>query len=259
MSVIYRIGVDEAGRGPMFGRVYAAAVVLPKVEQVLPKVEQVLPKVEQVSAAAEQADASPEDTPKKTTKKRKQTTVNMHSIKDSKKFTSKTKLREVAEYIKQNAIAWAVSYVDEKTIDRVNILQATQLAMHDAIGQVLEKLENWDSLNTVLEIDGNYFRKYHDLDHDCYEGGDATHKNIAAASILAKLARDDYMDELCIEHPRLAELYGLNKNYGYGTKQHMDAIRQYGITPWHRKSFGLCKNAPIHHEWFTPPQPNPNK
>jgi ribonuclease HII len=246
MSVLYKIGVDEAGRGPMFGRVYAAAVVLQYVEPTVV----VLPKAEPNIGTTVDVDPP---------KKRKQTIVGMNSIKDSKKFTSKTKLREVAEYIKQNSIAWAVAYVDEKTIDRVNILQATQIAMHDAIGQVLEKLEDWNSLNTVLEVDGNYFRTYPDIDHTCFEGGDASHKNIAAASILAKLARDDYIDELCIEYPRLAELYGLNKNYGYGTKQHMDAMRQYGITPWHRKSFGLCKNAYIHPEWLTVAPTTPNK
>jgi ribonuclease HII len=239
----------------------SASVILPKGESasvILPKGESasvILPKGESASVSPT-GDAA--DTTIMKPKKRKQTTVDMNSIKDSKKFTSKTKLREVAEYIKQNAIAWAVAYVDEKTIDRCNILQATQTAMHDAIGQVLAKIEDWSSLNTVLEIDGNYFRKFPDLDHDCFEGGDATHKNIAAASILAKLARDDYMDELCIQYPRLAELYGLNKNYGYGTKQHMDAIRQYGITPWHRRSFGLCKNAYIHPEWLTETI-NPNK
>lgn len=203
----YFIGVDEAGRGPMFGRVYAAAVVLP--------------------------DTLTEDP------------EYMH-IKDSKKFSSKTKMRKIGEYIKTKAIAYGISYADEATIDRVNILQATQNAMHEAITQVLDKMgDKWNSLNTLLEVDGNYFRTYPGLEHMCFEGGDASYKNIAAASILAKLARDDYIDELCREYPPLAELYGLNKNYGYGTKQHMDAIRQYGITKWHRRSFGLCRTAPL--------------
>jgi ribonuclease HII len=79
----------------------------------------------------------------------------------------------------------------------------------------------------------------------CIEGGDATHKNIAAASILAKLARDDYIDALCVEYPELVEKYALNKNKGYGTKQHLDGIRQWGITKWHRRTFGLCRGNQV--------------
>lgn len=217
-SYKYKIGVDEAGRGPMFGRVYAAAVVLPDT----------------VSTSIQSASRK---------------TADFTHIKDSKKFSSKKKLRDVADFIKNNAVAWYVSYADEATIDRINILQATQNAMHMAINQVLGQLEDWNAINTTLEVDGNYFRQHPELEHMCFEGGDASHKNIAAASILAKLARDDYMDELCVQHPRLGEIYGLNKNYGYGTKQHMDAIRQYGITPWHRRSFGLCKSAPINKDF----------
>lgn len=207
MEMEYRIGVDEAGRGPMFGRVYAAAVVLP----------------DNLSG------------------------TEYDQIKDSKKFTSKTKLRNIANYIQKHAIAYGIAYEDEVCIDRNNILQATQTAMHSAIDQVLEKLgDKWNAINTYLEIDGNYFRMHPEINHQCFEGGDATHKNIAAASILAKLSRDDYIDELCRDYPYLSEKYALNKNYGYGTKQHMDAIRQWGITKWHRRTFGICKTAPFY-------------
>jgi ribonuclease HII len=212
----YHIGVDEAGRGPMFGRVYAAAVILPK--------ESLLNDPEYAQ------------------------------IKDSKKFTSKTKLRKVAEYIQTHALAYGIAYADEATIDRVNILQATQDAMHAAITQTLEKMggeSRCNSENTHLEVDGNYFRTYPGLAHMCIEGGDATHKNIAAASILAKLARDDYIDALCVEYPELVEKYALNKNKGYGTKQHLDGIRQWGITKWHRRTFGLCRGG------VAPPYPPP--
>jgi ribonuclease HII len=205
----YYIGVDEAGRGPMFGCVYAAAVILPDNLENDPEYAQ---------------------------------------IKDSKKFTSKKKLRAIAEYIREKAVAYGIAFADEGTIDRINILQATQNAMHAAIDQVLHKLgDKWNSLNTRLEVDGNYFRTYSELEHMCYEGGDASHKNIAAASILAKLSRDDYIDGLCVEYPYLAEKYALNRNYGYGTRQHLDAIRQWGITKWHRRTFGLCKTS---HTYF---------
>ena len=216
-NIIYNIGVDEAGRGPLFGRVYAAAVILPIHNHSITH--------------------------------SKKSEITLDSIKDSKKFTSKEKLRNVASFIQNNAIAWSISYIDEKTIDNINILQATQMAMHNAITDLLDKLDStntivWNALNTKIQVDGNYFRSYPGLEHECIISGDASHKNIAAASILAKLARDDYIDDLCKQYPLLSELYGLHNHYGYGTKKHMEAIQQYGITPWHRQSFGLCKTAP---------------
>jgi ribonuclease HII len=203
------IGVDEVGRGPLFGRVYTAAVILPK-------------------------DDSFE-----------------HSrMKDSKKFTSKQKIQEVAEYIKANAIAWSVTYKDEKTIDEINILQATQQSMHESIKDVLNKINN--KINEIhLLIDGNYFntftiynqskQKLDSLTHTCLEGGDNKYSAIAAASILAKVARDSYIEELCSLNPDLIEKYKIDSNKGYGAKAHLDGIKEYGITEWHRKTFGICK------------------
>lgn len=197
------VGVDEAGRGPMLGRVYAAAVILPP-----------------------------------------DSTVFKHSLmKDSKKFHSEKKIREVADYIKANAIAWAVSYADESVVDAVNIRNATHKAMHDAIRQLAGK----DSAPILLLVDGNDFTPYIDettkqrVQNVCIEGGDNTYSSIAAASILAKVSRDDYIAELCIAHPELITKYDLLKNKGYGTKKHMDGIRLNGISPFHRKTFGLCK------------------
>jgi ribonuclease HII len=198
------IGVDEAGRGPLFGRVYTAAVILPK----------------------DNFDHS--------------------KMKDSKRFTSKKKIREVAEYIKGNAIAYAITYSDEKQIDHTNILKATMDSMHRSINQIIT-----DEPSTYLLIDGNYFTPIYyaspdgmiPVEYTCVEKGDNTYSSIAAASILAKVARDDYVEDLCTQHPELSEIYGIDKNMGYGAKKHMEAIKTHGVTEWHRLSFGPCKTA----------------
>ena len=209
---IVEVGCDEAGRGPMFGRVYSGAVVLPKDDS-----------------------------------------FDHFKMKDSKKFTSKNpkKIQEVAEYIKQHAIAWAVEYEDERVIDDINILQATQSAMHKAIRSVLRQLKRLDTNNLFLLIDGNYFKplticnknsnRIENAKFITVEGGDNKYTAIAAASILAKVERDKYIEELCLENPELIERYGIDSNKGYGSKKHMDGIKQYGITKWQRRSFGICK------------------
>jgi ribonuclease HII len=211
-SNITEVGCDEAGRGPMFGRVYSGAVVLPKDDS-----------------------------------------FDHWKMKDSKKFTSKNpkKIQEVAEYIKQHAIAWAVEYEDERVIDEINILQATQSAMHKAIRSVLRQLKSLDTNNLFLLIDGNYFKplticnksnnRIENAKYETVEGGDNKYTAIAAASILAKVERDKYIENLCLENPELIERYGIDGNKGYGSKRHMDGIKKYGITKWHRRSFGICK------------------
>jgi ribonuclease HII len=173
-------------------------------------------------------------------------------MKDSKKFTSKKKIEEVAEYIKQKAIAWSVEYEDETEIDKINILQATQSAMHKAITNVLNQLNTFDRDKLHLLVDGNYFKPYmllnktktqlETLPFDMVEGGDNKFTSIAAASILAKVSRDQYIDELCQANPELVEHYGIDTNKGYGSKKHMEGIKQHGITKWHRRTFGICKN-----------------
>ena len=201
---IIEIGIDEVGRGPMFGRVYTAAVILPK----------------------EGFDHS--------------------KMKDSKKFHSKKKINEVSEYIKENAIAWSIQWEDEKVIDKINIRNATHSAMHKAIKEIYDK-EN--GKNYVLLVDGNDFKPYivmkenilEQVSHVCIEGGDNKYSSIAAASILAKVARDAYIDEMCVLNPELIEKYDLGNNKGYGTKKHIDGISEHGITEWHRRSFGICK------------------
>ena len=201
---IIEIGIDEVGRGPMCGRVYTAAVILPKEG------------------------------------------FEHSKMKDSKKFHSKKKINEVSEYIKENAIAWSIQWEDEKVIDKINIRNATHSAMHKAIKEIYDK-EN--GKNYVLLVDGNDFKPYivmkenilEQVSHVCIEGGDNKYSSIAAASILAKVARDAYIDEMCVLNPELIEKYDLNNNKGYGTKKHMDGISEHGITEWHRRSFGICK------------------
>jgi ribonuclease HII len=306
---IIEIGVDEVGRGPMFGRVYCAAAVLPKDDS-----------------------------------------FDHYKMKDSKKFSSKNtkKIIDTSEYIKTNALAWAIEYEDEKVIDEINILQATQSAMHKAIrnviGQLIKKDTGLELGNILLLIDGNYFKPFlyekefssaksgnligkpffyekefssaksgnlngkpflyenefssaksgnligkpflyenaisefsseksgnligkpflyekefsseksgnlngkpflynssNYIQFQTVEGGDNKYAAIAAASILAKVERDKYILDLCALYPDLIEKYALDSNKGYGSKVHMEGIRTFGITKWHRRTFGICK------------------
>lgn len=212
----YEVGVDEAGRGPLFGRVYTGAVILPSADDL----------------------SRPFD---------------FSLLKDSKKFSSDKKIREVSDYIKEHAVAWAISYEEADVIDAINIRRATLQCMRNSINTAIK---NHDIKNTTIDdylllIDGNDFiplGKYNQLTneidtytHVCVEGGDNTYACIAAASILAKVARDDYIEKLCDQHPILDEMYSLRGNKGYGAKKHLDGIREHGITQWHRRSYGICK------------------
>jgi ribonuclease HII len=185
-------------------------------------------------------------------------------MKDSKKFHSKNKkqIDAVAKYIKENALAWYISFEDEKKVDEINILQATQLSMRTSILEVRKQfnkkqLENGSKeegkdYHYNLLVDGNYFnpisilnKKTNKLDTLSYvtvEGGDNKYSAIAAASILAKVERDRYIDELCEQNPTLSEYYGIDSNKGYGAKRHLEGIKAHGITKWHRRTFGICKS-----------------
>ncbi len=148
-------------------------------------------------------------------------------LNDSKVLSEK-KRYELREIIQQNAISWAVGIVDNNIIDEINILNATILAMHKAI----------DKLNVrpvFLIIDGNRFKQYKDIPHKCIIKGDSKYLSIAAASILAKTYRDDFMKEIHKQYPN----YNWQQNKGYPTKQHRAALSRFGITPYHRKSFKL--------------------
>ena len=221
-SEVLEIGIDEAGRGPLFGRIYTAAVILPKDE-----------------------------------------VFEYDKMKDSKKFSSSKKILEVAEHIKTHALAWSVTYNDETVVDKINIRQAVLSSMHSSIKNVIdttsssgddnESKKNIKTKNKseyFLLVDGNDFKPYmrfHDdeftpVKHVCIEGGDNKYCAIAAASILAKTERDKYIEELCEENPELKDKYSIHKNKGYGTKLHLDGIKEYGISKWHRKSYGICKD-----------------
>lgn len=148
-------------------------------------------------------------------------------INDSKKLTE-TKRQELREYIENNALDWAVGFVNEQEIDEINILNASFLAMHRAIDQLKNRPTN-------LIIDGNRFNKYQDIPHECIIGGDSKYLSIAAASILAKTYRDDWMAKIDLEYPQ----YNWKKNKGYPTKAHRTAIAEFGVTPYHRRTFRL--------------------
>ncbi|MCD8166422.1 MAG: ribonuclease HII [Bacteroides sp.] len=148
-------------------------------------------------------------------------------LNDSKQLSEKQRyaLREVIE---QKSLAWAVGVVSHQEIDEINILNASFLAMHRAVDKLKVRPEH-------LLIDGNRFRKYRDLPHTTVIKGDGKFLSIAAASVLAKTYRDDYMNEIHAEYPG----YGWSQNKGYPTKKHRSAIANYGITPYHRKTFNL--------------------
>ena len=217
---IYEIGVDEVGRGPLFGRVYTAAVILPK-------------------------DGS----------------FDCSMVKDSKKFTSQKKIQEAAQYVKEHALSWYISFEDEKKIDEINILQATQLSMSTSILELRKQFnkimkdtgkEEQKDYSYSLLIDGNYFKpvtflnkitnKIEEIPYVTIEGGENKYAAIAAASILAKVERDRYIEVMIETYPELAEHYGIDSNKGYGAKRHIEGIKEHGITIWHRRSFGICKN-----------------
>ena len=211
------IGVDEAGRGPLFGRVYTAAVILPPDISLSPTEEE--------------------------------NAFNYSLMKDSKKFHSDKKIRAASDYIKNHpAVNWAISYEEADVIDRINIRKATLQCMRTSIDTVMKKHAG---SGYMLLIDGNDFipmGKFNKdagemeyIPHTCIEGGDDKYACIAAASILAKVARDDYIEQLCDAYPVLDELYSLRGNKGYGAKKHIDGIREHGITQWHRRSYGICK------------------
>ena len=148
-------------------------------------------------------------------------------LNDSKQLSEK-KRYELRPIIEKEAISWAVGIVSPEEIDKINILNASFLAMHRAIEQLSVKPEH-------LLIDGNRFTPYPDIPHSTIIKGDGKYLSIAAASILAKTYRDDYMDSLANEYPQ----YLWQQNKGYPTKAHREAIREHGITPFHRKTFTL--------------------
>lgn len=146
---------------------------------------------------------------------------------DSKKLTHKQRC-ELRIIIEEQAIAWAVAEVDHVEIDKINILNASFLAMHRAIEKLSVKPE-------YLSIDGNRFKTYEGIPHSCIVKGDGKYLNIAAASILAKTHRDEYMEKIAAEYP----IYQWQKNKGYPTIVHRQAALAHGLSPYHRKTFAI--------------------
>ncbi len=162
-------------------------------------------------------------------------------LNDSKQLTEKRRY-ELRDIIQRDAVAWAVGIVTPEEIDRINILNASILAMHRALDQLTVRPE-------AIIVDGNRFKPYHpavggspvNIPHTTIVKGDGKYMAIAAASILAKTYRDDYMNELAKEYPQ----YDWQKNKGYPTKKHREAIRQYGTTPYHRMSYNLLGDGQL--------------
>lgn len=148
-------------------------------------------------------------------------------LNDSKKLTDR-KRKQLREIIEHDALDWAVGIVEPGEIDEINILNASILAMHRALDQLKVRPE-------AVIVDGNRFKPYRDLPYTTIVNGDGKYLSIAAASILAKTYRDDYMDRLAEDYPQ----YDWKSNKGYPTKKHRQAIRECGITPFHRRSFTL--------------------
>ena len=193
------VGIDEAGRGCLFGPVCVASVSL-------------------------NMDGNP----------------LINEIKDSKKLSQK-KRDILYDIIKENSV-YSIQLINEEVIDKENILQATLKGMHLS----LDELDMNTNIDLIL-VDGNHFPPYFSitqdkfLKHECVINGDNTYVNIAAASILAKVTRDRYIIDLCEKNENLKK-YDLHKNKGYGTKKHMEAIKEFGIVEGHRKSFKPCSN-----------------
>ncbi len=194
---INEIGLDEAGRGPLIGRVYAGAVIWDQDKE-------------------------------------------FELINDSKKLTPK-KRKIALEWIKNNIKYWGVGYADEKEIDKINILNATKLAMDRAIEDLKSKYTINKNNNFNLIIDGTgWENKFKNYKVESIVKGDSLYYSIAAASIIAKEYHDAHINELIKLDPTLDEKYGLSSNMGYPTKKHFDGIKKYGCCDYHRKTFKGC-------------------
>ena len=158
-------------------------------------------------------------------------------LNDSKQLTEKRRY-QLREIIEHDAVAWAVGIVTPEEIDKINILNASILAMHRALDQLKVRPE-------AIIVDGNRFKPYNKIPHTTIVKGDGKYLSIAAASILAKTYRDDYMNRLAEEYPQ----YDWRSNKGYPTKKHREAIKQFGITPYHRKSYNLLGDGQLYFDF----------
>lgn len=202
------LGCDEAGLGPLFGPVVAAAVLMPETYASDDKL--------------------------------------VGRIKDSKRCSPNVR-EKLAVYIRENALAIGLGVATVDEIDSLNVHNARFLAMHRAIDEALKA-----SVPGVagIVVDGDRFKPHASLPHRCVVDGDNLFLNVAAASILAKTHRDHMVEDILVEHPDWDAKYKLSKNKGYGTKDHMDALSQFGPTPMHRMSFAPVSAAFKKHALF---------
>ena len=203
---LLEIGIDEAGRGCLAGPVVAAAVCMPTNLEDYDNIE------------------------------------ILKLIKDSKKMTRQNR-KLCKDFIKTYAINYSVGISSNIEIDAVNILNATHNAMHRAIN-------NLDIIPDIIKVDGNSFKDYYDdndelIDYQCIIGGDDIYLNIACASIIAKETHDEIIRNLVIEQPLLNHRYDWESNVCYGTQKHRDGIDKWGISKYHRKTFGICRSKKV--------------
>lgn len=202
---LVQVGIDEAGRGCFAGPVVAAAVCWDSDWLI----------------------------------NNKQTYEEIDMINDSKKLSLK-KRQKCFDFIKEYSKDYGISFVSNKEIDEINILQATYKAMHNALDDITCPIEK-------ILVDGNSFKPYMNRNQDiyvphlCVTNGDNTYLNIASASILAKISRDKYIEDLCLLEPIYQTQYDWKNNKCYGTPNHLEGIKAYGITDLHRKTYGICK------------------
>jgi len=154
-------------------------------------------------------------------------------LNDSKQLTEHRRY-ELRQQIERDAVSWAVGIVTAEEIDKINILNASILAMHRALDKLSVRPE-------AIIVDGNRFKPYQKVPYTTIVKGDGKYMAIAAASILAKTYRDDYMNELAVQYPQ----YDWQRNKGYPTKKHRQAIKEFGITPFHRKSYNLLGDGQL--------------
>lgn len=203
---VIEAGIDEAGRGSLFGPVFAAACIMPP----------------------DSAACDP------------------NYVRDSKKFTSRAKRAAAAEHIKAHAIDWSVAAATAEEIDTLNIQEATYVAMHRAVSDLRVRpgmlLVDGNRFKPYIVMTGE--DDYESIPHQTIVKGDSVKASIAAASVLAKVAHDEHIAKQCEADETLAQRYGLLKNMGYGTMVHLSGIRSWGLSPGHRKSFRVATKGP---------------